>query len=491
MAKKSLTWIAVAVSIITIAVHNICIYPWMLDDAFILFRYAENFFSGHGLVYNIGERVEGYTSFLWVVLLAIGRRVGFDIIFFSKLLGMLFSISCILLLAHTHRFIRKIDRKVSALGAVLLGTCGIFTPWATSGMEVTLFAFVTLLSLLIYASTKHLADNRRRLGFLGIICALSTMARPEGVLVFAVIFVDQLVASLKNGNKAVLYLAICYLIIYLPYFMWRYSYYGYLLPNTFYAKAGMSIDLVTRGLKYAFRFSIPAFLLIISSLASASRKWLSRYGSLFILPLVAATYTMYIILVGGDCMPAFRFFAPIAPLLCLVSAMSISLLIRKKLAALLIVTVFVLYNIAQMRIDSEIYGHIIHDKVALHGKEVGLWFRKHTSPQAVIATNTAGSVPFFAKLKTIDMLGMNDNRIAHRQISGMGKGWAGHEKGDGAYVLSRSPDYILFGSSLGSQYPVFLSDKELYMNPAFHRRYSLKVHRLASGRSLWVYEKRK
>ena len=41
------------------------------DDAFISFRYAENLANGQGLVFNPGERVEGYSNPLWTVLFAV------------------------------------------------------------------------------------------------------------------------------------------------------------------------------------------------------------------------------------------------------------------------------------------------------------------------------------------------------------------------------------------------------------------------------------
>ena len=51
---------------------------WFLtDDAFISFRYARNLLEGHGLVFNPGERVEGYSNFLWVLeLAAVWRALG-------------------------------------------------------------------------------------------------------------------------------------------------------------------------------------------------------------------------------------------------------------------------------------------------------------------------------------------------------------------------------------------------------------------------------
>ena len=49
---------------------------WEIDDAYISYRYALNFVQGHGLVYNPGEPVEGYTNFLWTVFIAAGMPLG-------------------------------------------------------------------------------------------------------------------------------------------------------------------------------------------------------------------------------------------------------------------------------------------------------------------------------------------------------------------------------------------------------------------------------
>jgi hypothetical protein len=162
----------------------------MLDDSFISFRYAENFSLGQGLVYNFGEKVEGYTSFLWVLLLALGKTIGFGIILFSKLLGTIFGIGSIFLLINAHRFVRDIDDKVAIMATLFLGTCGIFTPWATSGMEVTMFTFFVLLSLLLYISTTQITNDKKHLLVVGAVCAISAMTRPEGVLIFAIIFIE-------------------------------------------------------------------------------------------------------------------------------------------------------------------------------------------------------------------------------------------------------------------------------------------------------------
>ena len=51
------------------------------EDAFISFRYARHFAEGHGLRWNVDEApVEGYTNFLWVVMMAAARRAGLDMV---------------------------------------------------------------------------------------------------------------------------------------------------------------------------------------------------------------------------------------------------------------------------------------------------------------------------------------------------------------------------------------------------------------------------
>ena len=54
-----------------------CFY-WFytVEDAFISYRYVDRLVGGDGLVFNPGERVEGYTNFLWVLVLTLPRMMG-------------------------------------------------------------------------------------------------------------------------------------------------------------------------------------------------------------------------------------------------------------------------------------------------------------------------------------------------------------------------------------------------------------------------------
>ena len=61
--------------------------PFVIDDTFIFLRYAEHLATGEGPVFNPGERVEGFTSFLRVVLLAAAQNLGLPILLFAKAAG--------------------------------------------------------------------------------------------------------------------------------------------------------------------------------------------------------------------------------------------------------------------------------------------------------------------------------------------------------------------------------------------------------------------
>ncbi|UCC79354.1 MAG: hypothetical protein JSW64_13950 [Candidatus Zixiibacteriota bacterium] len=476
---------AVLLALLCLLFFSIHIQPWMPDDAFISFRYAENLTEGHGLVYNAGERVEGYTSFLWVILLAAGNRFGIDLVVFSKIMGIVFALGCIAVLFSAHRFIREIDYSISTAALFMMGSSGIFLPWGISGTEVTLFAFLILLSVLCYIKIKDSGDYRKFI-ILGLLCSLAMLTRPEGLLLSGTLVVYHSIA--KRDFRSAAYLSAVIIFIYGPYFCWRYIYYGYPLPNTFYAKVGFNTSQVIRGIKYLM-YNVTSFLLVLFPLMDpgAAYRWLKRYRGFVILPLVCGVYTIYIILIGGDSMPAFRFFVYIMPVICLLSAMFIALFGRRTMAFFIVAVLA--FNITMWNFVYFI-PHIKKSRVAEFGREVGTWLAANVPGDAVIATNTAGSIPYYSGLKTIDMLGLNDPHIAHRRIPEIGTGWPGHEKSDGDYVLSREPDLIQFGSSLGRKTPVFCGDYELFNNPEFRKKYVLKSIEMPSGNILHIYQRR-
>jgi hypothetical protein len=120
-------------------------------------------------------------------------------------------------------------------------------------------------------------------------------------------------------------------------------------------------------------------------------------------------------------------------------------------------------------------------RVSERGIAVGHFLREHAPADAIVAVNVAGTIPYYSGLRAIDTLGLNDEHIAHIEVEDMGAGWAGHEKGDGDYVLSRGPDYVIFASAHGSKKPRFRGDHELFDSVDFQDAYDLHRYPLQTS----------
>ncbi len=487
--RSWLVWLGPIAGLLVLLWHNRVLQPWTLDDAYISMRYAENFANGHGLVYNPGERVEGYTTFLWVFLLGIGNALGLSTRWLAKALGLGLSVSTVVLVSQAWRFHPSISTRASGLAAGLLGSCGVFTAWAMPGMEVPLVAFLLTLTGLAMVRDARLQDAWMLAGGAG---ALAMMARPDSIVWVGVLCAGAAMRALARRDWRHLRAPLVVAGLYGPYFAWRFAYYGWLLPNTFYAKVGRSEAQVERGLEYVSDFlfwpSGALWLPVFLALPFAWTVWqrYQRDAGLGIWVVGLVLHGLYVVSVGGDVMPAFRFFSGVLPMLALCAGLAVA--VWPRAVAWLVLIAGLGFNLWSFENDPDLHRRIERGVVGLRGEEVGLWLREHVDPDALLATNTAGSVAYFSGLRTLDMLGLNDAHIAHRQMPGMGKGRAGHEKADGAYVFSRLPDIVHMGSARGRAKPVFRSDRELFRQPGFRERYRVERVRLPSGARLvlWV-----
>jgi len=314
---------------------------WVTDDAFISFRYARNLVEGHGLVFNPGEAVEGYTNFLWTVWSALGIAAGLDPVRFTLLCGIVCYAASIGLLAGFHASLRDALAMSSAslpTAALFAALCEDWSLYATGGLETAAFTFLALLGFLLLAGRN--APSPRRLLAAGIVFALASMTRPDGVVFTAVAGLSILVTSPGSRARAGAAFGIGFAALWLPFMLWRLGYYGDWFPNTYYAKSAY-LAWYSQGWLYLRLFLSKYWILLATPpLLAVAALELRRDPFLPVWTrqvLLAAgfvvAYTFYVVRVGGDFMFA-RLLVPTLPFWAVLLELGTLALARRRAAHL-------------------------------------------------------------------------------------------------------------------------------------------------------------
>ena len=121
------------------------------DDAYITFRYVANYLNGDGLVFNIGERIEGFTNFGWTIYILLWGSLGFDYIAMAAYSGLIFGgLSLFLIFVIARDLFGPDDRWFSLLALFLVAVNFSFAYWSPAGLETAAFTLLTLLSIRLY-----------------------------------------------------------------------------------------------------------------------------------------------------------------------------------------------------------------------------------------------------------------------------------------------------------------------------------------------------
>src|SRR5262245_29136139 len=211
-------------------------YRNMVDDAMTSVVYAKQLALGNGVVFNVGERVEGYTNFLWVVFMApiygVCRLLGVEFVPVIIHVNVLIT-ACVALLVYLIAEKLFGSRHLATLVAV--GLCLVdnsFTVWAALGLEVQFLALFMLLALWLAREAP-----RRRALYTGLALLGAHLTRPDAGLFCAVVVGNELFEALRAfvrrdraaGRTALRDAVIMggtWVLPFAAYFAWRYNYYG-------------------------------------------------------------------------------------------------------------------------------------------------------------------------------------------------------------------------------------------------------------------------
>ncbi len=394
-----------------------------VDDAQIYLVYMQNFADGHGFVYNVGgEYVEGFTSLLWTLIGA------FIALLHIPLECTLLSINVLLIALLISRLWGFIDQEqfISHKSILFLGLI-FFTPgfieWTIlslleTGIWTVLLGMITLAIL-----------EKKKYWYMAILCGLLILCRPEAML-WGIVLTGIYAYAMHKETGEFRYshhfplLFTCITLMSL--ILWRMSYFGYPLPNTYYAKVSANaISNFIDGMKYTAKtiLQIPMLipiigLILLDALRNMNISSFKQIGDRKIVFLSITIITILIpILTGGDHFQFSRFYQPSIPLIVLGAILSMPIHISR-------ISLFTFGMIITAMLSSRWIVYAIsttplaHEwKIAIEGRnqseQLNVFFSNNILPSQGVLT--AGGTAYAYRGETIDLLGLNNVRMAHAE----------------------------------------------------------------------------
>jgi hypothetical protein len=414
------------------------------DDAFISFRYAENLLAGHGLVFNPGEWVEGISNLSWTISIAAGMSLGLDPVVFTILAGLISVIGLVFVLVQGAKAM-GLRGLAALLPVVFILADPLFLLEAVEGLETAAYALVILVGTLLALGEVARGDAHTR----SSLCfAVAIWTRPEAPLIIGAVHLGlwlsaggERSAQLRRSIVGTWPIVLAFLALELT----RFGLYGEWLPNTYFAKTGAGAHAIPRGLRYWSQHLSDHALLWALMCVSLLRCRGKR--AVLVLGVPVLLMTAYVVWVGGDFKPTGRFFAPVFPLMALLAAGGFVHLVGSTRSVVRMGTVFAAVGWS-VWVVPDLFSRAEAQAVERHAnlearKLVGDWLATQVPADTVLAIHSAGVIPYYAGLPTIDMWGLSDKHIARTSPATMGTGMAGHEKTDPDYVFAQGPEIFL------------------------------------------------
>jgi len=400
---------------------QILFWNFIIDDAFITFRYARNFVNYQQIVFNVNETpVEGYSNFLWVIWMSLGFVFKIDPILFSKFSGMISCHLSVFILYKLAILIKK-DRKFSNIIPLFYVITPNIALWSVGGLETPLFSLLLLIS--VYFFIKDITEWREKpFKISPIFFALLSLTRHEGVIIFGltsifIIFLLIRIKDLPQLNKfiQIIWFNAIFLLFYAPYFIWRVLYYNNLLPHTFIAKEGIfSLNLIISRIIFYLplvMLLIPIVLLIgVNFIRNSKLKFYNETKKYLVLLIMTLTIILLLI---HSWMPGFRFVVPIIPLVYLLLPKSLNFLsffdkkyrLDRVLTKNIKIVTLVVICLSNFSILFTFYPFVHFYGTGMRDCNIilGNWIKTNKPTNASLAIWDAGAIPYYAEVRTIDI----------------------------------------------------------------------------------------
>ena len=453
-------------------------YFCLYEDGMIGMRYAKNLANGDGLIWNPGgEKVEGYTTPLWVVFLSLFH---FLPVAASKISLLVQICSAIFLIINLF-CVKKISELISNGSPIIMLSAVFITAfywplnyWGLSGMEVG--ALTVIITASIWKAMQCIKLGKFSLWPYALL-GIGMLIRTDMVIPFIAVLALSVIADRENRKNHLIFgLSFLVAAIVLQ-TAFRISYYGDILPNTYYLRVtGIPMFLrMSRGLfmflKFVLRLNWVLFLVPFVLLLFRREKYL-------LLPfLVLFLQVLYNIYVGGDSFEGWakgglnKFLTIVMPLFIILfcaGLVTLAKIIKEKahfherttnytvavIALLCLINFNEIYHVPTSTVKE--WSLIKQPRFGLENERnvrIALMLIEMTNPQAKLAVAAAGAAPYFSERYSIDLLGKNDKKIARGEshllphVSPWIGFMAGHSKWDFSYSIAKlKPDIVVVGA---------------------------------------------
>ncbi len=402
------------------------------DDDFITYRYARNFVEGHGLVFNLGERVEGFSAPGWMFLVAAALRLGFDPEVFSIAISIVSS--GVAAWAVGELWKRRHPESWHAGPAWLVAALPALGWHAIIGLGTALLAALVAVWAMLW--DRAVARERPALAA-AVVLGLATFVRNESVL-FALPFLFH---EHRRGKLAPATLALAPLIAWQ---VFRVAYFGRFVPVTYSVKKLALGDDVRLGLEYLAESNSECgigVMVVLAAVAAAGERGASlvRMAALGFLAHVA-----YVVYVGGDFLPFARFFVPALPIgAWLAFEGGLALAGRRRgLAALAFAAAVGLLQLQHLRRAEFAADHADSEP---RWKLMARAVVDAVPSSTKVALAPIGAFGWVSRLYIVDMLGLTNTAILEAPPD-PGITIKGHQRYDAEWVLAQNPEMIIVGN---------------------------------------------
>lgn len=454
-----------------------------VDDDFISYRYARNLVRGLGLVYQEGERVEGFTNPLWVLIHAAGLALGTVPAVLTRWIGIASICACLGWAYRVRKGLGESTGPTFALFGIALSPALAFH--AGAGLGTALLASLILGWFAHWLESEHELRPPR---MAGILLALACLLRQE-TAVFAVPF------AIAARRSAWAWLPILSLVGWTGF---RLAYYGEWLPQTFYVKRLPLADDLAFGWRYLVTSTFVAGVGVFVALAAAAPLFQSagprrRVFTAAVVGLLA--HTAYVVAAGGDYLGLARFFVPTLPLAITLAALWMS----RYTATVAIYSgllLCLLWTHVTPLVPESYWGHnrlylsTLHQFQEERWASLGRAFGDRVPPDSSVCLSPIGAFGWESDLTIIDVLGLTNGDLRDVEPD-LRIPMKGHQRYSADHTLARKPDYIIPGNGVRDprtgRMAVNPWERDLFAHPEFAAQYTQEVWEIPGGEPLDVW----